>query len=61
MDSCAQRYWTTRNRRSRLNEDEIVDGGVVRKATDLGMSSLIGDMIWVTFDAGTKEVIKIYE
>ena len=42
-------------------EDEIVDdSGVVREAMDLGMSPQVGDIIWVTFDADTKEVNKIY-
>ena len=45
----------------KLEDKIVVDGGVVRKAMDLGMSSQFGDMIWVTFDSSTKEVIKIYE
>ena len=45
----------------RLEDEIVVDGGVVRKATDLGMSSQFGDMNWVTFDSSTKEVNKIYE
>ena len=34
----------------RLGSDIVVDGGIVRKAMNLGMSSQFGDTIWVTFD-----------
>ena len=44
----------------KLEDEIVIDSGVVREAMDLGMSPQVGDIIWVPFDADTKEVNKIY-
>ncbi|KAM0798441.1 hypothetical protein BDR22DRAFT_859023 [Usnea florida] len=44
----------------RVEDEIIVDSGVVEEAMGLRMSPQLGDMIWVTLDADTKEVNKIY-
>ena len=44
----------------KLEDEIVVNSGVVEEAMDLEMSPQVGDMIWVTFDADTKEVNKTY-
>ena len=44
----------------KLEDEIVVDSGVVREAMEFEMSPQVGDMIRVTFDADTKEVNKIY-
>ena len=44
----------------KLEDEILVDSRVVGEAMELGMSPHVADMTWVTFNADTKEVNRIY-